>query len=495
MKASSELHELIRGMNMSEKRYFKIYSSRHIIGERNNYMRLFDAIARQEVYAEAEIKKQFTGETFIRHLPSEKHYLYRQVLDSLNAFNREKTFLSRYSNILISVEILYNRGLFAQCHRLIRKAKKEAYSLEKFSMLLLLLRWETLIHIKNEDELNLNKSIAEELRILEMMRIQYVLMQVAFNVQVHIDRNNITPSFIRKSEKELKRNLPANSTVDSFWARYYYHSTLGLIASVQKKQMLRYHSYKEIKRLMDTAPQFIIDLPWIYHLNSNNLVNVMLQLKKYSEVELLIRQQRGFVDHYKIKRAALSRMIFLNTYESELFLCYKTHRHADAARIAATIEPEVKKIEAGFSPVLFDLVFFMAVSELMVQNYKSATRWLNRILNAERVTGFRKELQVNARLLYLAVLYESGDLLLENRLQSTRRFLQRETQFKTQKAIAEVIRLLAAGDPGHAQLEKHVASIRADFKKPGGEWLNKQFDFAEWILRQVRLAKGRHVHH
>ena len=119
-----------------------------------------------------------------------RSYLYDHVLESLNSFHKERTFLSRYSNILISIELLYNRGLFDQCGKLIKRSKKEAYGLEKFSVLLLLLRWETLIHIKNENDHKLNTNIAEELRVLEVMRIQYVLMQIAFNVQIQIDKGN-----------------------------------------------------------------------------------------------------------------------------------------------------------------------------------------------------------------------------------------------------------------------------------------------------------------
>jgi hypothetical protein len=489
MKPSSDLHQLIRSLNMSEKRYFKIHSARHVIGDRNNYLRLFDAISRQEVYAEDELRKKFAGETFIRHLPSEKHYLYRQVLECLNAFNRDKTFLSRYAGLLVSIEILYNRGLFAQSERLIRKAKKEAYRLEKFSVLLILLRLETLIHIKNEDEQKLNRNMTEELRVLDMMRVQYVLMQIAFNVQVQIHKGRATPAFIRTSEKLLKKNLPKDEFVDSFWARYYYHSTMGLIASVQKKNMLRYQSYKEIRRIMDTAPQFIMDLPGIYHLNSNNLVAMMFLLKKYGEAEVLIGQQRRFMAQHHIKRPALAKTIFLQTYENELFLLYKTGRYAECTALADRIAPEVKKIEPGFSPLLYDLLFFMAVAALAGHDHKGASKWLNRILQAEKPMGLRKELQVNARLLYLVVLYESGDRLLENRIQSARRFLHREPQFKAEKKIVEFIRMRGeeASRRRNAPLLKGLpARIRQDLKASSEESLYKQFDFAGWVEKHAR---------
>lgn len=489
MKASTELHQLIQSMSMSEKRHFKIHSSRHVIGKGNNYLKLFDAVASQKQYNEEKIREQFSGNSFIRHLPSEKHYLYDHVLEGLNSFHKEKTFLSRHANTLISIELLYNRGLFAQCSKLISRAKKEAYSLEKFSVLLIILRWETLIHIKNEDDRNLNRNIAEELRVLEMMRIQYVLMQIAFNVQVQIDKNRVSPGFIRESENKLKKNLPNDPGSDSFWAKYYYHSTMGLIASVQEKQMLRYQSYKEIKRLMDVSPQFIIDLPGIYHLNTNNLVSMMFLLKKYTEAETLIRHQRLFMDHYKIKRPALSQIIFLNTNENELFLLYKTGRYEKGSALVKKIEGHVKKIEPGFSPLLFDLLFMMAITELKAGSHKEAARWLNRILNAERVAGFRKELQVNTRLLYLVLMFEMNDRLLENRMDSTRRFLQKEPQFKAQALLLEIMRIFhddAGSKRKKDKVKKLLGGVRTEFKRSGEAGLYKQFDFAGWVEEQLK---------
>ena len=93
MKPSGELHQLIKNLSMSEKRYFKIFSSRHVIAGENNYIRLFDAIDKQEEYNEQKIKTALSKEAFVSHLPSEKHYLYNHVLDSLNAFHKDRTSL------------------------------------------------------------------------------------------------------------------------------------------------------------------------------------------------------------------------------------------------------------------------------------------------------------------------------------------------------------------------------------------------------------------
>jgi hypothetical protein len=488
MKASDELHQLIRSMSMSEKRYFKIHASRHIIGKQNNYILLFDAIGKQEVYDEAEIKKAFENTSFIKHLPSEKHYLYQQILESLNAFNQDKTFLARNSNVLISIEILYNKGLFSQCRKLIRKACAEAYALERFAILYQIVHWETMLNIKDEDEKKLTLSIKEENRLLEVMKLQSALMQVAFHLQVQIDKGQTSESFILEQKKELIRLYDLAKERNSFWSTYYYYSGIALLATLESDEKKRYECYSRIKEVMDRAPQFIRDLPAIYHLNSNNLVNVMFFLKKYEEAALLINEQRSFLKSNGIQNPTFSRVVFLNTSESELYLHYRTGNYRAGIDHIKVIEGEVKKMENSFSPLLFDLLYVMAVVELSNGTYKNAGKWLNRIMNAELDMNIRMELQLNSRLLYLLVLFESDDILFDNRLNAMRRLMARINDFPTQKKILEVIRMLSdekVKDKNLSLIKKYISEISKESLRSNRETLNKQFDFTGWMEHQL----------
>ncbi|OFY83812.1 MAG: hypothetical protein A3K10_02840 [Bacteroidetes bacterium RIFCSPLOWO2_12_FULL_31_6] len=490
MKPSDELHQLIKNLSMSEKRYFKIFSSRHVIAGENNYIRLFDAIEKQEEYNEQKIKATFSKETFISHLPSEKHYLYNHVLDSLNAFHKDRTFLTRYCNIIMTIEILYHKGLFDQCKKLIKKAKVEAYSLEKFTILKIIVRWEILVYIKDEDVKSLNKSFDEELRILEVIRIQSALMRIAFKIQIEMYRGKVSSSFLREREKELKQHYPPKKEVNSFWARYYFHSSMGLIYSVENKAAQRLVCYKEINLLLENTKQFIVDLPHIYQSNNNNLVNLMFAMTKYDEVMPMLEKQRSFMQTYKIKNATLSKMVFIHTHESELFLLYKLGQTEEGASIIKKIEPELKKMSLLFSPALFDLFFMMAVISFCEGDYRSAIKWLNKILNTEREMNIRIELRINARLLYLIVLFEKEDLFFDNQYQSTKRFLTQEKKHQGMMKILEAIRLVSDGKQTTQKEEKlkHLhKKIKAERNKAQADTIDKQFDFVEWIESRIKI--------
>lgn len=488
MKPSNELHQLIRNLSMSEKRYFKIFSSRHVIAGENNYIRLFDAIEKQEEYNEQKIKEQFGKETFISHLPSEKHYLYNHVLDSLNAFHKDRTFLTRYCNILMTIEILYHKGLFDQCKKLIRKAKVEAYSIEKFSILKLIVRWEILVYIKDEDVKKLHETFDEELRILDVIRIQSILMRIAFKIQIEMYRGKVSTAFLKAQEADIKKNYPPAKGVNSFWARYYYYSSKGLIYSVQNKPAQRYTCYKEINALLQNNKQFIVDLPHIYHTNNNNLVNLMFVMEKFDEIRPMIQQQRNFMQTYKIKNPTLSKMVFINTYESELFLLYKLDENDEGLALIKRIEPELKKIGLLFSPSVFDLLYMMAVVSFSGEDHRTTIKWLNKILNTEREMNIRIELRINTRLLYLIVLFEKEDLFFDNQYQSVKRFLSQEKKHPVAQRILEMIRLIADGKPTKQKKEKAkllYKQIKTDQNKTQSDSLDKQFDFVEWIESRI----------
>lgn len=482
MKPSDELHQLIKNLSMSEKRYFKIFSARHVIAGENNYIRLFDAIEKQEEYNEPKIKANFRKEKFITHLPSEKHYLYNHVLDSLNAFHKDRTFLTRYCNILMTIEILYHKGLFEQCKKVIKKAKAEAYSLEKFSILKLIVRWEIIVYIKEEDVKKLYERFDEELRILDVIRLSSVLMRIAFKIQVEMYKGKTSSSFLREREVELKQHYPPKKEVNSFWAQYYYHSAMGLIYSIEKKATQRYTCYKEINALLEDEKQFIVDLPHIYHTNNNNLVNLMFAMKKYDEVMPMLQKQRSFMQTYKIKNPTLSKMVFIHTHESELFLLYKQGETKAGVNLIKKIESELKKISLLFSPALFDLFFMMAAIAFCEEDYRAAIKWLNKILNTEREMNIRIEQRINTRLLYLIVLFEKEDLFFDNHYLSTKRFLAQEKKHQGSLRMLEAIRYISDGKQTAQKKEK----LKQLFKKIKTEKIkedsiDKQFDFVEWI--------------
>ena len=81
------LFRFIKSLNPTEKRYFKLYASRHTIGKKNEYLKMFEAIDKMVEYDEGSLKKTF------RHLKAKnsfsiaKNRLNETILRNLDAYH------------------------------------------------------------------------------------------------------------------------------------------------------------------------------------------------------------------------------------------------------------------------------------------------------------------------------------------------------------------------------------------------------------------------
>jgi hypothetical protein len=137
-KVNEALFDLIQSMSKSEKRYFKLMSSRHKIGEENNYVVLFDFIDKQDVYNEDEIFKSFDGAAFLNRFSITKKRLYDHILSSLDSFHISNSIEAQLFKSLHSADILFEKSLYDQSRRVLRSAEKLASKHEKSEILLLI---------------------------------------------------------------------------------------------------------------------------------------------------------------------------------------------------------------------------------------------------------------------------------------------------------------------------------------------------------------------
>src|ERR1035437_5648878 len=121
MRPSDHLFDLIRSLNPSEKRHFSLYAHRHIVGEENNYLKLFDAIDKQQEYDEVALKKKFSHEKFVQQIHVAKNYLYSLILKSLNEYHSADSSNIQLRELLNSAEILFGKGLYKQSSKILRK--------------------------------------------------------------------------------------------------------------------------------------------------------------------------------------------------------------------------------------------------------------------------------------------------------------------------------------------------------------------------------------
>lgn len=172
MKKTDVLHELIQNLKKSEKRHFKLYASAY--GHERNYLRLFDALEKQETYNEKALYEQFKGEKFISQLPATKSYLYKLILKSLCDCYTEQSASMQLYDMMKQIAILYYKGLFPQANRILIKAREQAVKHEIHFLMPYIVFWQKKIWLRTLDKRGIEKN-SEELNILAEQSLQGML--------------------------------------------------------------------------------------------------------------------------------------------------------------------------------------------------------------------------------------------------------------------------------------------------------------------------------
>ena len=122
MKKYEELHELIHCMDMQEKRYFKLFATRHVIGEENKYVKLFDVIAAMPECNDALVRKKFRNDYIARHYPVAKQYLFNLIQRSLVHYHDNDDPEARVIRYLRLTDIFITKGRYDLCGSIVKKA-------------------------------------------------------------------------------------------------------------------------------------------------------------------------------------------------------------------------------------------------------------------------------------------------------------------------------------------------------------------------------------
>ncbi|HEY6159976.1 MAG TPA: hypothetical protein VI112_02105, partial [Bacteroidia bacterium] len=255
MTSSDELFQLIRGLSMQEKRHFKIFAKgSYTRNGDNNYLRLFEAIERQKVYNEKKIRAKFKGETFIKHLPSEKHYLFSLILRSLRNYHSETNTDVRIKELLIDAEVLQQKSLPELSRKALRKAKKLAYRYERLAFIPEIVRLESRLF----DLAKLDEVYAEEQSALQKISTinQYRTLSNKVARLVATAHHLRKSSELRTLEQVMKHPLMKNEKfADTFTARIYYFYIKGVYFELKGDIENGYRFRKRFVELMEGEPQ------------------------------------------------------------------------------------------------------------------------------------------------------------------------------------------------------------------------------------------------
>ena len=284
---STELFDLIKSMTGSEKRYFKRRSNFHKLQSQNTYSKLFDAIDKQQVYEEETLKKEFDAKTFA----VAKHYLYQQLLASLQQFHQEHQAEEQLRKLLYSFELLLDKNLISQAQKILIKAKKwiKANGLDTYQLILLQKQkqiWERNF-FKSVTSTDLDHWMEQSQKSLKSMQEEFFFAEAHAQLtrlhyqKISIQQEDYQSLIYSYLESEFFQSVSPSSIsaqIDQLRTRSIFHFMRS-----EPKEALKYNT--KLLQLFEQHPFLIKNHPKRYLSLLQNYLIDNLQLRQFDALE------------------------------------------------------------------------------------------------------------------------------------------------------------------------------------------------------------------
>jgi len=495
MKPSTELHDLIKSLSKSEKRFFKLHSS--LQSGDKNYLRIFDAIDKQKVYDEETLKKVFAKEVFIKHLPSEKNHLYKLILKALRAYHSESSVSGILKQEIKNIEILYQKALYVECNKLLHRAKKIAKDNERFYYWFELLNWEKMLleeaYESGEFTKDLDALIEEERDVIEKLRnlaayhILYSKINYVFRSGGYVRTDDEHAMVEEISEHPL---IKGKNTALSRRAATICYYTQGFCQWAKRDWLLSLEKFQRVKQILDDNPLIKADLPKRYIRTVQYIINAQIELLDLRNAKANIKFMRELPSEPGFQGQNIEAQVFVASFLSELRLLDRCGEHVKAMALTDTIVKGIDELGDRLQKeYALEFYFTLACVHFGGGEMSKALFWLNKVLNDNEPT-LRQDIFTYARLFNLVIHYELGNFdLLEYIVRSTQRFLSKRHRAEQMETILmDHIKKLARTTNEGAKRELFItmlAGFQPLLKDPNESLVLKYFDVMAWAKAHV----------
>lgn len=463
MTISNDLYNLIKSLTRQEKIYFKRFSGLHMLGEGNNYVLLFDAIDVMKSYDESQLLKKFASEKFTRQISVAKNYLYHAILKSLKTMRKSDSKKEEISNLFEDVRILFEKGLYSQCRKILRKCKKLAEHYEKYPELIEILIWDSRLNYtegkRNKNELTLlNENYDARKRYLRILENMYEYDRLEYNFKAVVRETRSKDKSYKKrlktfidgplmSKESLALSTVAKLKYNAVKSSYYYetgnHKT-SLDCEVKQVKILDDNPGIKSERFTD------------YLVLLSNILLLCVIIKKNEEFKKYLAKLRSQMNTKEVsKNNSFRAYIVERSYLMEMFYHNKRKEYDRSVKIFGDLHKEVDMLGITIrDSEEINLKYLLCAALFELKNFEQCLDVLNEILNepeAEaRVTEY-----LTARMFNLILHYELGNLdLLEYAADSTKKFIKERKRLSPfEKLFFKTMNSLAKIKPGQKESE------------------------------------------
>ena len=428
-RTAEPLFQLIKSLQKSEKRNFKLYIKRNSANEDLKIIQLFDALDKLGQYDETILLKKLPS-VKKQQLSNIKAHLYKQLLASLRLLSSEENIDIHLHEQLDYARILYNKGLYHQSLKILDKLKEVAHHYHQDSFLIQIISLEKKIetlHITRSMQDRADRLSLEANEVNDKRRIITQLSNLALQLYSwYIKNGHARNEADETGVKEFFRaHLPDRAfELTGFYERLYLHQCYCWYAFIRQDFLMYYRHTQKWVDLFHEHKQMINVEPAHYIKGLHNLLNAHFDLRNYQQFDIALQQFEEFSRSdiaTQVENNRIQTFVYLTTARINQHFMLGTFN--EGLKLVPFIEEKLDEYELYLDRHRV-LVFYYKIASLYFGNgdHETAIDYVHKIINWK--VDLRNDLQCYARLLHLIAHYELGNYeLMEPLTKSVYRFM------------------------------------------------------------------------
>jgi len=493
-RSTDALFQLVKSLEKSEKRNFKLYVKRNSDTGDLKIIRLFDVLDILDSYDEQLILKKEKSIKKVQ-LSNLKAHLYKEILSSLRLIKDEDNIDIRLHEMMDQARILFNKGLYLQSLKVLDRLKETAGEFQQLTYI-----QQALFFEKKIETFYITRSMQDRADKLalesETVNGQLILVNQLSNLALQLYSWYIQHGHARNA-KEInglksfyEKKLPAAAgRATGFYEKLYLYQCNVWYAFIRQDFLMYYrYAQKWVDLFTGNAAMLKVETA-SYIKGMHNLMNAHFSLMNVSRLEDCIKTFDLFTKHRILTENENNRiMAFQYLYTSRINLYFLQGKFSKGVRLVPFLEAMLKQYS-----------LYLDTHRVLVFNYKiaclyfgsgnneKAIDYLNTIINNK--ADLRTDLQCYARLLHLIAHYEMGNFdLLEYLIKSVYRFMAKMGNLsKVEEAMFDFLR--RSFHVGAHALKPEFEKLLVKLKKFEGNPLESRafayLDVISWLESKI----------
>jgi hypothetical protein len=441
------LFSLIKSLNKSEKRQFKLFVGRLDVNSDSIYLNLFNFLDKANDYNEKDILKSSVVKK--QQLANVKAHLYKQILISLRLTPLHKNIRSVLREQLDFASILYHKGLYKQSLKILDKAKETAMEYEEKNMAYEIVELEKVIESQyitrsiatRADELSVQAKELSQLNVISSklsnlsLQLYSIILKSGY-VKNKEESDKITAYFQDRLPKYEIKNLGFREKLWVYNAYLWYNFIL--------QDFLNSYKYAaKWVNLFHQNPNMIVLNPVFFLKGSNYHLEALFFLQNKPKFQKALKEfeekvsEESFPKDENVEALKFLYLIFHSINEHFIDGSFQ-----DGLALIPKIESDFKNYSSKIDEH-HKMIFYFKFASLQfgAANNKESIFYLDKIIS-NKTLEMREDLLCFARVLNILAHYEAGlDDDLEFLLKSTYRFLIKMNDLhEVQKEMIKFIR-------------------------------------------------------